>query len=221
MKGILGQKVGMTQVFAENGRVVPVTVVKVEPNIVTQIKTVATDGYNAIQLGMIDKKKQRTNSPMTGHYKAAKTVAKKFTKEIRLNDTEIMNYQLGQQLNADFFEAGEVIDVQGTTKGKGFQGNIKRHNQKMGPNSHGSRYHRRPGSMGSIAPQVFKGKKLPGQMGGTTVTVQNLEIIMVDLENNLFLIKGNVPGAKNSYIIIKNNIKGHKNEVAAKLFYMK
>ncbi len=207
MKGILGKKVGMTQVFAKNGKLVPVTVIKVETNKVLQLKTNETDGYSAIQLGVEDKKEKNTSKPEIGHAKKADSLGKRFIKEIRLDEEAIANYELGQELTADLFEAGELIDVQGTSKGKGFQGAIKRHGQSRGPMSHGSRYHRRPGSMGAVAPAVFKGKNLPGHMGQQTVTVQNLEVVMVDAQEGLLLVKGNVPGGKKSFLTIKSAIK--------------
>lgn len=207
MKGILGKKVGMTQVFAKNGELVPVTVIKVETNKVLQVKTNETDGYSAIQLGVEDKKEKNTSKPELGHAKKADSLGKRFVKEIRLDEETITNYELGQELTVDLFEAGEMIDVQGISKGKGFQGSIKRHGQSRGPMSHGSRYHRRPGSMGAVAPAVFKGKNLPGHMGQETVTVQNLEIVVVDHEAGLLLVKGNVPGGKKSFLTIKSAIK--------------
>lgn len=207
MKGILGKKVGMTQVFSNTGELIPVTVIEVPKNIITQVKTKENDDYNAIQIGIEDKREKVSNKPEMGHSKKAKTQPKRFVKELRLNNEEIANYALGQEISLEIFEAGEYVDVQGTSKGKGFQGAVKRHNQKIGPKGHGSRYHRRPGSMGAVAPAVFKGKNLPGHMGDETVTTQNLEIVMVDLENNALLIKGNVPGAKRSFVIIKSSIK--------------
>ncbi len=207
MKGLLGRKVGMTQVFSKNGELIPVTVIEVENNVVTQIKTVDTDDYNAIQLGVEDKREKVSNKPEMGHVAKANTAPKRFVKELRLSEEEVANYELGQTIGVDIFEAGELVDVQGTSKGKGFQGAIKRHNQSRGPMGHGSRYHRRPGSMGAVAPQVFKGKNLPGHMGQKTVTTQNLEIVMVDVENNAILVKGNVPGAKKSFITIKSAVK--------------
>ncbi len=206
MKGILGRKVGMTQVFTKSGKLIPVTVIEVEPNIVTQIKTVENDGYNAIQLGFSTKREKLANKPSIGHTSKANTTPKRFFKEIK--GVDINNYTLGQEVKADIFTEGEVVDVTGTSKGKGFQGVIKRHNQARGPMSHGSRFHRRPGSMGPIRPlRVLKGKKLPGRMGGNVITIQNLEIVMVDVENNALLIKGNVPGAKKSLVVIKSAIK--------------
>ncbi len=213
MKGILGKKIGMTQVFSETGEVIPVTVVQVEKNKVLQVKTNEIDGYNAIQLGVEDKKERNTNKPETGHANKAKSQGKRFKKEIRLTSDEVQNYELGQELDVSIFEPGEIVDVQGTSKGKGFQGVIKRHGQSRGPMSHGSRYHRRPGSMGAVAPAVFKGKNLPGHMGQKTVTLQNLEIVLIDYEQDVLLIKGNVPGGKNSYLAIKSSIKNPEMKV--------
>ena len=208
MKGILGRKIGMTQVFTKSNKVVPVTVISVEPNVVTQIKTKENDGYEAIQLGFDTKREKLATKASIGHTNKANTTPKRFFKEIR--GVDINNYSLGQEIKADIFEAGEVVDVTGTTKGKGFQGVIKRHNQSRGPMGHGSHYHRKPGSMGTMRPmRVFKGKKLPGHMGTLTVTIQNLEIIAVDLENNCILVKGNVPGAKDSLVIIKSAVKAN------------
>lgn len=206
MKGILGRKIGMTQVFTEQGKLIPVTVIEVEPNIVTQVKNKQTDGYDAIQLGFSTKKEKISNKPEIGHAAKANTTPKRFLREIR--GVEVANYTLGQELKADTFEAGEVVDVTGITKGKGFQGVIKRHNQKRGPMGHGSQYHRGVGSMGTMRPmRVFKGKNLPGHMGSETVTIQNLEVVSVDVENNIILIKGNVPGAKKTLVIIKTSVK--------------
>ena len=206
MKGILGRKIGMTQVFTKSGKLIPVTVVEVEPNVVTQIKTVENDGYEAIQLGFDTKKEKNSTKANIGHAKKAETAPKRFYKEIR--GVNVSDYTLGQQLTVDIFSEGEVVDVTGTTKGKGFQGVIKRHNQHRGPMGHGSHYHRGPGSMGTMRPmRVFKGKKLPGHMGGLTVTIQNLEIVAVDKENNVILVKGNVPGANKSLIVIKTAVK--------------
>ncbi len=205
-KGILGRKMGMTQVFTKNGVLIPVTVIEVEPNIVTQIKTVDTDGYDAIQLGFSSKKERVSNKPEMGHFKKANTSPKRFLKEIRGIDTS--NYQLGQEIKVDFFEVGEVVDVTGTSKGKGFQGVIKRHNQSRGPMTHGSQYHRGVGSLGPMSPmRVLKGKNLPGHMGSEVVTIQNLEIVAIDIENNIILIKGNIPGPKKSLVIVRTSIK--------------
>ena len=205
-KGILGRKVGMTQVFATDGKLVPVTVISVEPNIVSQIKTVETDGYNAIQLATVDKKAKRSNKAEIGHLKKANSEPKRFLKEIR--NVDVSQYNLGQELRADVFTAGELVDVSGISKGKGFQGVIKRHGQSRGPMGHGSQYHRALGSLGTMRPmRVLKCKKMPGQMGGDLVTVQNLEIVTIDLENNVILVKGNVPGPKKSLVIIKSAIR--------------
>ena len=204
MKGILGRKVGMTQVFTTEGKLIPVTVVSVEPNTVMQVKTVETDGYNAIQLGVVDKKEKNASRASVGHAKKANTTPKRFLKEIR--DCE--GYQVGDKVSADVFEVGEIVDVTGTSKGKGFAGTIKRHGQSRGPMAHGSHYHRGPGSLGTMLPKrVLKGKKLPGHMGNVTVTVQNLEIIEVNPAENYILVSGNVPGAKNALVLIKSAIK--------------
>lgn len=206
-KGILGRKAGMTQVFTKEGKIIPVTVIEVEPNVVTQVKTKETDGYEAIQLGIVDRKEKNATKASVGHAKKANTNPKRFLKEIR--DVDVTNYALGQELTAGVFQAGELVDVTGTSKGKGFQGVIKRHGQSEGPKTHGSRYHRRPGSMGTMRPmRVLKGKKLAGHMGSETVTVQNLEIIEVNEAENYILVSGNVPGAKNSLVLIKNATKG-------------
>ena len=205
-KGILGRKIGMTEVFTESGKLIPVTVVSVEPNVVTQIKTVETDGYNAIQLGFDTKREKLATKASVGITNKANTTPKRFFREIR--GVDVNNYSLGQEIKADIFAPGEVVDVTGTTKGKGFQGVIKRHGQHRGPMGHGSHYHRGPGSMGTMRPmRVFKGKKLPGHMGTLTVTIQNLEVVAVDVENNVILIKGNIPGPKKSLVIIKTAVK--------------
>lgn len=184
------------------------TVVEAGPCVVLQKKEVATDGYEAIQVGFADKKESRTNKPEKGHAAKANATPKRFVRELR--NVDLSQYEVGQEIKADIFNAGEVVDVTGTSKGKGFAGSIKRHGQSRGPMAHGSRYHRRPGSMGSIAAnRVLKGKALPGRMGGEKVTVQNLEIVSVDVERNLILIKGAVPGAKNSFVTIKSAIKGN------------
>lgn len=206
-KGILGRKAGMTQVFTKEGKVIPVTVIEVEPNVVTQIKTKETDGYEAIQLGIVDRKEKNATKASIGHAKKANTNPKRFLKEIR--DVNTADYALGQELTSGVFEAGELVDVTGTSKGKGFQGVIKRHGQSEGPKTHGSRYHRRPGSMGTMRPmRVLKGKKLAGHMGSETVTVQNLEIIEVNEKENYILVSGNVPGPKKSLVLIKSAVKG-------------
>lgn len=220
MKGILGIKRGMTQVFGTNGKLVPVTVVEVEPNVVSQIKTIENDGYEAIQLAAVSKKETRSNKPEIGHLKKANATPKRFLRELR--GVDVSAYSLGQEIKADIFEVGEVVDVTGTSKGKGTQGVIKRWNQSRGPMSHGSQYHRGVGSMGTLLPmRVLPGKKLPGHMGGEQVTVQNLEVIQIDLENNCLLIKGNVPGPKNSLVFVKSSVKnaGKVNEALELISY--
>ena len=205
-KGILGRKLGMTQVFAKNGKLIPVTVVEVEPNVVTQIKTVETDGYEAIQLGFDTKREKLSNKAEKGHVSKANTAPKRFFKEIR--GVDVSKYQLGQELTVEVFEEGEMVDVSGISKGKGFQGVIKRYNQSRGPMGHGSQYHRGVGSLGTMRPmRVFKGKKLPGHMGHVSVTMQNLEVVAVMKDENVILIKGNVPGPKKSLVIIKSAVK--------------
>ncbi|WP_107839054.1 50S ribosomal protein L3 [Metasolibacillus meyeri] len=205
-KGILGRKIGMTQVFAENGDLIPVTVIEATPNVVLQKKTVETDGYEAIQVGFEDKRVKLSNKPEQGHVAKANTAPKRFIREFR--NTNVAEYEVGQEVKVEIFAEGDVIDVTGVSKGKGFQGVIKRHGQSRGPMAHGSRYHRRPGSMGPVAPnRVFKQKKLPGQMGGHVVTIQNLEIVKVDAERNLLLVKGNVPGSKKALVTVKTAIK--------------
>lgn len=204
-KGILGKKVGMTQVFTEDGELVPVTVVEVGSNVVMQVKTMENDGYEAIQLGFDDQREVKANKPAKGHAAKAKTAPKRFVREIR--GVELGEYNVGDEIKADIFEAGEFVDVTGTSKGHGFQGNIKRWGQSRGPMAHGSRYHRRPGSMGSIINRVFPGKVLPGRMGGKRVTIQNLEIVKADTKNGVLLIKGNIPGANKSFVTIKSTVK--------------
>ena len=204
-KGILGKKIGMTQVFTEDGELVPVTVVEVGSNVVMQVKTMENDGYEAIQLGFDDQREVKTNKPAKGHAAKAKTAPKRFVREIR--GVELGEYNVGDEIKANIFEAGEFVDVTGTSKGHGFQGNIKRWGQSRGPMAHGSRYHRRPGSMGSIINRVFPGKVLPGRMGGKRVTIQNLEIVKADTENGVLLIKGNIPGANKSFVTIKSTVK--------------
>lgn len=222
MKGILGKKVGMTQVFTKNGKLIPVTVIEVEPNVVTQIKTVAKDGYDAIQLGTDTVREKISNKPQIGHTSKANTAPKRFLREIR--GVNVSDYTLGQVIGVDIFEEGEIIDVSGTSKGKGFQGVIKRHNQSRGPMGHGSQYHRGVGSLGTMLPMhVLKGKKMPGQMGNVTRTVQNLEIVSVDTENSVILVKGNVPGPKKSLVMIRTAVKkpNEKKEAADLLTYVK
>ena len=209
MKGILGRKVGMTQVFTTNGLLIPVTVVEVEPNVITQIKTAEKDGYNSIQLGAFTKREKVSNKPEMGHVKKANTTPKRFLKEIKGLDTT--NYEVGQIIGVDTFEVGELVDVTGTSKGKGFQGAIKRHGQSRGPMAHGSKYHRHAGSNGACSDpsKVFKGKHMPGHMGSKKITVQNLVVVRVDAENNLLLVKGSVPGPKKSLVTIKEAVKAN------------
>ena len=206
-KGILGKKVGMTQYFTEAGELIPVTVVEVTPNVVLQLKTIENDGYEAVQLGFDDLREVLSNRPAKGHVAKANATPKRFIREF--NNVELSEYEVGQEITVDVFKAGDIVDVTGTSKGKGLQGAIKRHGQSRGPMAHGSRYHRRPGSMGgaSFPSRVFKGKALPGQMGGDRITIQNLEVVKVDAERNVILIKGNVPGSKKSLVEIKTAIK--------------
>ena len=206
-KGILGKKVGMTQYFTEAGELIPVTVVEVTPNVVLQLKTIENDGYEAVQLGFDDLREVLSNRPAKGHVAKANATPKRFIREF--NNVELSEYEVRQEITVDVFKAGDIVDVTGTSKGKGFQGAIKRHGQSRGPMAHGSRYHRRPGSMGgaSFPSRVFKGKALPGQMGGDRITIQNLEVVKVDAERNVILIKGNVPGSKKSLVEIKTAIK--------------
>ncbi|KAB7666139.1 50S ribosomal protein L3 [Bacillus sp. B1-b2] len=205
-KGILGRKIGMTQVFAENGNLIPVTVVEAAQNIVLQKKTVESDGYTSLQIGFEDKREKLANKPEKGHVAKANTAPKRFVREF--TEVSVDEYEVGQEVKVSIFAEGDIVDVTGISKGKGFQGSIKRHGQSRGPMAHGSRYHRRPGSMGPVAPnRVFKGKALPGRMGGEQVTVQNLEIVKVDAERNLLLIKGNVPGSRKALLKIKTAVK--------------
>lgn len=207
-KGILGRKVGMTQVFAENGDLIPVTVIEAAPNVVLQKKTIETDGYESIQLGFDDKREKLSNKPEQGHVAKANTAPKRFIREVR--GADVSAYEVGQEVKVDTFAEGEIVDITAKSKGKGFQGVIKRHGYSRGPMSHGSRFHRAPGSLGAVdAQRVFKGKKLPGRMGGKTITIQNVEIVRVDLERNLLLVKGNVPGARKSLVQVKSAIKGN------------
>ncbi len=206
-KAILGRKLGMTNIFDEDGTVIPVTVVEAGPCVVTQIKTEEKDGYKALQVGFGEIREKLINKPLKGHFDKAKVDSKRYLRELKLDDIE--NYNIGDEIKVDIFSEGDRIDVAGTTKGKGFTGPIKRWNQARGPMSHGSRYHRGPGSMGGSATpsRVFKTKKLAGRMGGVRRTVQNLEVVKVDPERNLLLIKGSVPGNKNGLLYIKETVK--------------
>ena len=207
MKTLIGKKVGMTQIFDEHGKVIPVTVIEAGPCVISQVKSVETDGYNAIQLGFGDVKESKVNKPIKGHFAKAKIAPKKHLREFRVDSVE--GVEVGTEVKADTFVAGDKIDVQGTTKGKGFQGVIKRHGQSRGPMGHGSMYHRRPGSMGptSTPGRVFKGKKLPGHMGRVTVTIQNLDVVKVDMDKNVILLKGSVPGAKGAILKLRTSVK--------------
>ena len=206
-KGIIGKKVGMTQIFDEKGNVIPVTVIEAGPCVVAQVKTVETDGYSAVQLGFGDVKEKKMNKPEKGHFAKANVANKKHLREFKLDDAQ--NLKVGDEIKADVFVAGDKIDVQGITKGKGFQGVIKRHGQSRGPMGHGSMYHRRPGSMGSTSTpgRVFKGKKLPGHMGVATVTIQNLKNVKIKMDKNVILVKGSVPGNKGAILKIKSAAK--------------
>lgn len=209
-KAILAKKLGMTQIFDETGKVIPVTVVEAGPNAVVQKKTVENDGYDAVQVGFVDLKDKKANKPVKGHFAKAGVTPKKFIKELRLDDVSALN--VGDEIKADIFEAGDKVDVAGISKGKGYAGTIKRWGQHRGPMTHGSGYHRGPGSMGMCSDpgRVFKGKRLPGHMGVDRVTVQNLAVVRVDAEKNIVLIKGGLPGPKGGLLIIKNTVKGRK-----------
>ena len=206
-KAILATKVGMTQIFDENGVLIPVTVLQAGPCVVTQVKTVENDGYSAVQVGFGDIREKLVNKPKKGHFAKAGVTAKRFLKEFRLEDAE--SYTLGQEIKADVFAAGDKVDATAKSKGKGFQGAIKRHGQSRGPMAHGSKYHRHAGSNGSATTpgRVFKGKHMPGHMGAVRVTVQNLEVVSVDAEKNLILVKGAVPGPKKSLVMLKESVK--------------
>ncbi len=206
-KGLIGKKVGMTQIFDEQGKVIPVTVIEAGPCTVVQVKTAEKDGYQAIQLGYGDVKEHKVIKPIKGHYTKVNLTPKKHLREFRVDSIE--NINVGDELKVDTFSVGDKLDIQGTSKGKGFQGVIKRHGQSRGPMGHGSMYHRRPGSMGptSTPGRVFKGKKLPGHMGRVTVTIQNLEVVKVDLDKNAILVKGSVPGAKGTILKLKSSVK--------------
>ncbi|UWD34289.1 50S ribosomal protein L3 [Mesomycoplasma molare] len=218
MKGILGKKIGMTQLYTDSGNLLPVTVIEVKPNVVTQIFTKEKDGYNSVQLGLEDKKNSRQNKPEQGHFKKSNTTPKRFVKEIR----NMLGFELGQNVDSSIFKVGELVDVVGTSKGKGFAGTIKRHNQAIGPKSHGggggSQPLRQTGSLGDISGnKVVKGMTMPGQMGNVRRTVQNLEILKIDLENNILIVKGSVPGPKNSFVIVKEAVKQLPSKTAVEL----
>ena len=206
-KAILATKVGMTQIFNEDGVLIPVTVLQAGPCVVTQVKTEENDGYSAVQVGYADKRENLVNKPMKGHVEKAGVSCKRFVKEFKLDNAA--EYELGQEIKVDVFEAGDHIDATAISKGKGYQGAIKRHGQSRGPMAHGSKYHRHAGSNGAASDpsKVFKGKKMPGQMGNKQITIQNLEVVRVDAENNLLLVKGAVPGPKKSLVTIKETVK--------------
>ena len=206
-KAIIGKKVGMTQIFDESGKVIPVTVIEAGPCVVAQVKSNETDGYNAVQLGFGDVKESKVNKPVKGHFAKSKLALKKHLREFRLDSIE--GIKVGDEFKADVFVKGDKVDIQGTSKGKGFQGVIKRHGQSRGPMGHGSMYHRRPGSMGptSTPGRVFKGKKLPGHMGHVTVTIQNLDVVKVDMDKNVILVKGSVPGVNGAILKIRQSVK--------------
>jgi large subunit ribosomal protein L3 len=207
-KGILGKKIGMTQVFNSDGHLIPVTVVQAGPCLVVQKKTEDKEGYSAIQLGFEEKKAKRVTQPLKGHFAKAGVKPLRFVKEIRISPEEFEQYEVGQTVTVEQFKEGEIVNVTGTAKGKGFSGTIKRFNFHRGPMSHGSKYHRGVGSLGAVdAARVFKGRPLPGRKGGHRVTVQGLEIVKVDPENNLLLIKGAVPGRNGAYVVVKEAYK--------------
>ncbi|NLM52868.1 MAG: 50S ribosomal protein L3 [Firmicutes bacterium] len=205
-KAIIGKKIGMTQLFDAEGQVIPVTVIKAGPCYVVQKKSVETDGYEAVQLGFEDIKEQRLTKPLVGHFKKANVSPKKYLREFRLDD--VSAYEVGQEIKADIFAEGDWVDVTAKSKGKGFTGAIKRHGQGRGPETHGSHYHRGPGSLGAVGiSRVFKGQTLPGRMGGKTVTVQKLKVVKVDADRNLLLVRGAVPGPRGALVTIKDSVK--------------
>ena len=207
MKAILGKKIGMTQIFAETGEVIPVTVIEAGPEVVTQIKTVETDGYNAVQVAFEDQKAHRVNKPLTGHFAKSGAAPKKYLTEFRTEEGE--TYELGQEITVADFEEGAKLDVTGTSKGKGTQGNIKRHGHHRGPMTHGSKHKRLAGALaaGTYPSRVFKGNAGPGRMGRETVTVQNVVVVKVDTDRNLMLVKGAIPGGKGSLVRVQNAVK--------------
>ena len=211
-KGILGKKIGMTQIFEADGRMIPVTVVEAGPCLVVQNKTEETDGYNAVQLGFGELKEKHTSKPMKGHFDKAGVTPVKFVRELRLSAPS--EYTVGQKISAEIFTAGELIDATGISRGKGFAGTIKRHNFACGPMAHGSKSHREPGSMGPMhsgpGGRVIKGKKLPGRMGNAKVTVQRLTVAKVDTDRNLILVKGSIPGAAGSFVVLRETVKPGK-----------
>ena len=209
-KAILATKVGMTQIFNEDGVLTPVTVLQAGPCVVTQVKTVENDGYSAVQVGFVDKREKLVNKPLKGHFDKAGVSYKRYVRELKLEDAE--SYSLAQEIKADIFAAGDKIDVTAISKGKGFQGAIRRHGQHRGPMAHGSKFHRHAGSNGACSDpsKVFKGKKMPGQMGHKKITIQNLEVVRVDADKNLLLVKGAVPGPKKALVTVKETVKVSK-----------
>ena len=209
-KGILAIKVGMTQIFNENGELVPVTVLQAGPCAVTQVKTVDNDGYDAVQVGFVDKRNKLVSKPQKGHFEKAGVSYKRYVREFRFENAA--EYKLADEIKADIFAEGDRVDVTAISKGKGFQGAIKRHGQSRGPMAHGSKYHRHAGSNGACSDpsRVFKGKRMPGHMGSVQVTVQNLDVVRVDVENNVILVKGAVPGPKKSLVTLKETVKAEK-----------
>ncbi|MEQ8235668.1 MAG: 50S ribosomal protein L3 [Syntrophomonadaceae bacterium] len=202
----MGIKIGMTQIFDDNGKAIPVTVVQAEPNVVLQKKKVETDGYNAIQVGFMNIREKLVNKPKMGIFSRAKLKPCRHIREFNVNNVD--DYEIGNEIKVDIFAADEVVDVVGTSKGKGFAGAVKRHNMARGSMGHGSKYHRRPGSLGAMGPaRVFKGRKMPGHLGGDRVTIQGLKIVKVYPERNLILIKGSIPGPRKGLVLIKNSIK--------------
>lgn len=205
-KAIMGIKVGMTQIYNEEGKAIPVTVVEAGPCTVLQKKKVETDGYNAIQVGFYNLKEKLANKPIKGHFKKANVKPLRYIREFRVENVD--DYEIGQEIDVSIFEEGDIVDITGTSKGKGFAGGVKRHNFARGAMAHGSKYHRGPGSLGAKGPaRVFKGRKLPGRMGGERVTVQCLKVVKVYSDRNLILIKGAIPGPKRGLVIIKNSVK--------------
>jgi len=218
MKGLLGRKLGMTQVFTTDGTLIPVTVLEVLPNVVLQKKTKLTDGYVALQLGIEDVLPQRANKPLVGHVAKANTSPKKFIREIR--SEEMSQYEVGAVIKADLFQAGEMVDVSGTSKGKGFMGAVYRNNQTTGPNSHGSGFHRSPGSLATIGRNngiINKGRIMAGHEGSLSTTNQNLEVVLIDTDKNVMLVKGNVPGPKRGFVVIKSTVKSVKSVPAKEI----
>ena len=206
-KAILATKVGMTQIFTDDGQLIPVTVLQAGPCVVTQVKTVENDGYAAVQVGFVDKREKLVNKPLKGHFDKAGVSYKRYVRELKLDNAS--EYKAADEIKADIFEAGDKVDATAISKGKGFQGAIKRHGQHRGPMKHGSKFHRHAGSNGSATTpgRVFKGKKMPGHMGHVQITIQNLEIVRVDGENNLLLVKGSVPGPKKALVTLKETVK--------------